>query len=89
MKKCYVQNLAMNITDNCNLECAHCLRGERCNRNMSDDVIEATLSEVKGVGNLAINGGEPTLAIDRIENIVDSNVNSLLYSILENSFKEQ
>ena len=43
MKKCYIQNLALNITDNCNLECRHCLRGDRCNNKMSDDVIEATL----------------------------------------------
>lgn len=71
MRKCYIQNLALNITDNCNLECMHCLRGSRCNNNMSDDVIEATLCQVKGVGNLSINGGEPTLAIDRIRKIVE------------------
>lgn len=79
MKKCYIQNLAMNITDNCNLKCAHCLRGDSCKRNMSDDVIEATLSQVKGVGNLAINGGEPTLAIDRIEKIVDYIIKNNIY----------
>ena len=71
MKKCYIQNLALNITDNCNLECSHCLRGKSCNNNMSDDVIEATLSQVKGIGNLSINGGEPTLAIGQIEKIID------------------
>ena len=71
MNKCYIQNLALNITDNCNLECSHCLRGKSCNNNMSDDVIEATLSQVKGIGNLSINGGEPTLAIGQIEKIID------------------
>ena len=71
MKKCYIQNLALNVTDNCNLECGHCLRGNRCMRNMSDEVISTTLSQVIGIGNLSINGGEPTLAVDRIEKIVD------------------
>ena len=82
MRKCYIQNLALNITDNCNLECSHCLRGDRCNRNMSDDVIEATLSQIKGVGNISINGGEPTLAIDRVKKIVD-------YIIDNNIFVEE
>ena len=79
MKKCYIQNLALNVTDNCNLECSHCLRGDRCNKNISDDVIEATLSQVKGVGNLSITGGEPTLAIDRIEKIIDFIITNNIY----------
>ena len=74
MKKCYIQNLALNITDNCNLECRHCLRGDRCNNKMSDDVIEATLSQIKGAGNISINGGEPTLALDRIEKIIEKEI---------------
>lgn len=79
MKKCYIQNLALNVTDNCNLECSHCLRGDRCNRNMSDEVIEATLSQIKGAGNIAINGGEPTLALDRIEKIINYIIDNNIY----------
>lgn len=79
MKKCYIQNLALNITDNCNLECRHCLRGDSCNNKMSDDVIEATLSQIKGAGNISINGGEPTLALDRIEKIIDYIIKNNIY----------
>lgn len=71
MEKCYVENLAMIITDRCNLDCAHCLRGKKCNRDMSDEVVESTLSQIRSIGNLAINGGEPTLAIDVIEKIIN------------------
>lgn len=61
MEKCYVENLAMIVTDRCNLDCAHCLRGKKCNRDMSDEVLESTLSQIRSIGNLAINGREHTL----------------------------
>ncbi len=31
MDKCYVQNLAMIVTNKCNLDYYHCLRGARNN----------------------------------------------------------
>lgn len=70
MGKCYIQNLSMIITNKCNLDCSHCSRGTKNNNCMSDSVIEATLDQINVVGNLSINGGEPTLAIDRIEKII-------------------
>ena len=71
MEKCYVENLAMIITDRCNMDCAHCLRGKKCNRDMSDEVVHSTLDQIRSIGNLAINGGEPTLAIEVIEKIIN------------------
>lgn len=70
MGKCYIQNLGLIVTNKCNLNCAHCLRGEKNNSCISDRVVEATLDQIKGIWNLAICGGEPTLAIDRIEKII-------------------
>lgn len=70
MKPCYVQVLEMHVTNKCNLDCAHCSIGEKNNNNMPDNVIEASLDQVKGVGTLTIGGGEPTLALDRIEKII-------------------
>ena len=72
MSKCYIQNLGMIVTDKCNLDCAHCLRGCKRDNFMSDEIIYKTLEQVIGVGNLSIMGGEPTLAIDRIEKIINS-----------------
>ncbi len=70
MNKLYMQNLAMIITNQCNLNCSHCLRGTKNNHCISDNIIEATLNQMIGVGNLSICGGEPTLAIDRLEKII-------------------
>ena len=70
MSKLDIQNLAMIVTNKCNLNCTHCLRGSKDNNCMSDEVIEATLNQVFAVGNLSINGGEPLLALDRIEKII-------------------
>lgn len=70
MKKCYIQNLAFTVTDDCNLDCYHCLRGKKCKNVISDDIIIKTLKQVCGIGNLAIDGGEPTLAIEKIETII-------------------
>ena len=70
MGKCYIQNLGLIVTNKCNLNCAHCLRGEKNNSCITDRVVEVTLDQIKGIGNLAICGGEPTLAIDRIEKII-------------------
>lgn len=70
MSKCYIQNLAMIVTNKCNLDCSHCLRGAKNNNCMSDNIIEAILDQVVYIGNLTICGGEPTLVIDRLEKII-------------------
>lgn len=70
MKKCYIQNLAMIVTDSCNLNCAHCINGPHKKNFMSNEVIERTLNQIKGVDNISITGGEPTLALTQIEKII-------------------
>lgn len=71
MGKCHIHDLEMIVTNNCNLDCTHCLRGQKNCINMSDDVIEATLTQVRSVDTLNISGGEPTLALDAIRKIID------------------
>lgn len=70
MNKLYIQNLGLIVTERCNLNCKHCLRGKCSNKVMSDDVIEATLSQITAIGVLHLEGGEPTLAIPTIEKIL-------------------
>ena len=43
MNKLRIQNLALIVTEKCNLNCAHCLRGGCSDKVMSDEVIKATL----------------------------------------------
>lgn len=69
MNKLRIQNLGLIVTEKCNLNCAHCLRGGCSDKVMSDEVIKATLDQFEFIANLTICGGEPTLALDRIEKI--------------------
>ena len=71
MNKLRIQNLALIVTEKCNLNCAHCLRGGCSDKVMSDNVIKATLDQFEFIGNLTICGGEPTLALDRVERILN------------------
>ena len=70
-RKMLVDVLGMIVTERCNLECEHCLRGCRSNKIMSDDVIEATLSNFDYIETLAICGGEVTLSLDVVEKIIN------------------
>lgn len=79
MGKCMVQNMGMIITNKCNLDCAHCMRGEKDNIDMLDLVIDKTFDNIKGVHNLNICGGEPTLAIPQIEKIINRVVDGKIY----------
>jgi MoaA/NifB/PqqE/SkfB family radical SAM enzyme len=70
-RKMIVDVLGMIVTERCNLKCEHCLRGCRSNKVMSDDVIEATLSNFDYIETLSICGGEVTLALDVVEKIIN------------------
>lgn len=69
MKKVGIQNLGMIVTNKCNLDCRHCERGCKNSDTMSYEVIKSTLDQIAYIGNLALCGGEITLAIDEIEKI--------------------
>lgn len=84
----HMQNIEMIPTQRCNFSCAHCMRGKFNNHDMSDQVIEKTLEETVSIGNLAIGGGEPFLALDRIEKIfsyiVDNNIIIDMFGLVTN-----
>ena len=67
-----VQNLALVIGEDCNLNCLHCLRGKKSKKVMSDEVIEETFKQIWYVHNLNICGGEPTLNINRLRKVIET-----------------
>lgn len=71
MKKISISNLGLIVTNKCNLDCKHCLRGCKNNQDMTKEVIEATLDQITGIGNLCLCGGEVTLSLDTIKYIFD------------------
>jgi MoaA/NifB/PqqE/SkfB family radical SAM enzyme len=67
----YIDELVLEITRRCNIECRHCLRGKAQSRNMSFETIRQTLKGVSSIGNITFTGGEPCLAVDRIRYFTD------------------
>lgn len=69
IQKIGLYQLVFEITRMCNMNCAHCLRGEAEKLRMRKAYIDRTLKSVSCIHNLVITGGEPTLAVDLIQYI--------------------
>lgn len=67
--KLHLGNVVFEITRWCNMQCEHCLRGEREHRKLKKEYIDRFLNGIESINLLTITGGEPTLAIDVIEYI--------------------
>jgi len=72
MEKLNVNNLYIEITRDCNLECSHCLRGDRENIYMTNNTINNIFKNVKSINKLLLTGGEPMLALKQISEIIYS-----------------
>lgn len=72
MEKACIQNLGLIITEDCNLDCRHCLRGKKCQKCMSKEVIEATLNQCIYIRNLCLCGGEPLMHLEPIIHIIET-----------------
>lgn len=69
MSKLFVQNLSITITDKCNFNCAHCMKGVGNNCDINDETIKNIFNQIQVVGNLCICGGEPLMKTDIIKKI--------------------
>lgn len=73
MEKYHIQELILEVTRECNMHCAHCLRGnipDSENKQMSTDMITEILSHIKHIDHIVFTGGEPTLAILQIKHTI-------------------
>jgi hypothetical protein len=66
----HIGMMMFEVTRRCNAKCRHCLRGAAQNVNISDDVIEAALKGVTSIDSISFTGGEPSLAVSRINKIL-------------------
>ncbi len=71
MEKVSYGHLMIEVTRKCNLKCKHCMRGDAQNYELSYETIDNLLDRMNGVQMLAFTGGEPLLAFDRIEYILN------------------
>lgn len=61
------QDVMFEITRFCNMECPHCIRGDKQKLRIKKEYIDATLRQFDYVGTMQFSGGEPALAIDLID----------------------
>ena len=61
MKKIIFDMLALEVTRRCNMNCAHCLRGNAENKDLLPETLHTVLRQTESVGELTFTGGEPTL----------------------------
>jgi organic radical activating enzyme len=84
MNKLELYHVAFETTRRCNLRCAHCMRGEAQNINMTKDMIDAFFDThskgyiLKAIHHICFSGGEPTLnyglIIYTINKIIEENM---------------
>lgn len=71
VQKVIFDNLAIEITRRCQLKCAHCMRGDAQDVDMSHETIDRLLDQTESIGTLHFSGGEPTLNIDGMRYFLD------------------
>lgn len=65
-KKINVDHLVLEVTRQCNMRCAHCLRGDAQCVDMPNKIIDKVLDSVSEIYSVTFTGGEPSLNIDAI-----------------------
>ena len=73
-------NLCLEITRRCNMACAHCLRGDAQNVDMSHEIIDRALENVLSIGSLTFTGGEPSLNVDAMRYTLEKRVKKKEFS---------
>ena len=81
-------NVDLDITNNCNFKCAHCLRGEAENNNLNLNVLPKLFNSKVIIQNLQLMGGEIFLAKGTLEKvisyIINNDINIFHVSIVSN-----
>ena len=63
MEKIGINNLIVEVTRKCNLECDHCLRGDAQDMDMQIRYIGKLLEQVSYISTVTFSGGEPSLNV--------------------------
>lgn len=65
-------SLLLEVTRNCNMRCAHCLRGPAERVTMSKDTAWLALRDVKYANCIVFTGGEPSIGVQPIQDALDA-----------------
>lgn len=66
-----ISHLIIETTRKCNMACEHCLRGDAQNKNITMETLIPFLKHVNEIGTLSFSGGEPTLHLDILEQLLE------------------
>ncbi len=66
-----IGNLIIEVTRDCNLECEHCLRGDKQKMDMCEEYVTSMFSQLERINVLTLTGGEPALRIYKIKMILE------------------
>lgn len=64
--------LTLEVTRRCGMQCAHCMRGDPQDVQMSSDVIQTLCRKTRRIEELNITGGEPSLGSAALKELVYS-----------------
>lgn len=64
-------HVILEVTRRCNMNCAHCMRGEAQNVDMQKETVDKLLDSVSEIGHITFTGGEPTLNLPLIKYTFD------------------
>lgn len=73
--------LAIEMTRRCNMQCKFCFKGKAQDLNISKEIIDKTLDEMQNtfISVLRISGGEPFLAPELIEYLINQIIEKHIY----------
>ena len=71
MRNLEFYSLVIEVTKRCNMNCRHCLRGNAQDKDMDFHTILPLLERTRAVSTLSFTGGEPTLNVKIMEEILD------------------
>lgn len=66
-----IEKLNVEITRKCTLDCEHCFRGDSQKINISNETLINIFTNIKEIEQLVITGGEPLIAVNELEKIIE------------------
>jgi len=66
----YVDHMFFEATRRCNLECAHCLRGDSEDMDLTQNIVDSILPKIETIGCIGFGGGEPSLVPEIMDMIL-------------------
>lgn len=70
MRNIELDSLVIEVTRQCNMHCAHCLRGDSQNVNITNEIIAMALKDVTYISHITFSGGEPGLNVSAIRRVL-------------------